>query len=125
MNKKMSTEQSKENLPKPMPVPNKTHSAEQALKERLVEACINSTFWMLNRIMVRTWPLFKKCNMNPETEFLFPEMQMKKKEEISSHACRDFEVMHSCYNFMEGDGYKIPGVNVWVQKGRGPTNFIE
>jgi hypothetical protein len=27
----MSTEQSKENLPKPMPVPNETHSIEKAL----------------------------------------------------------------------------------------------
>jgi hypothetical protein len=34
MNKKISTEQSKKNLLKPMPVPNKTHFAEQTLKTR-------------------------------------------------------------------------------------------
>jgi site-specific recombinase XerD len=63
--------------------------------------------------------------MQLETEFTVSRNAKEKKKEISSHACRDLKTMHSYYNFMESNGYKNPGVNVRVQKGKGPTNFIE
>lgn len=63
--------------------------------------------------------------MEPEKEFtISSNVEEKEKKEISLYACRDLElpcIAYSYYIFMEGRGdIKNPGVNVRVQKGKGP-----